>query len=309
MRRRYRFLIIFTLVLILSVSCKDVKPEQPGDISNGVEDEGGANGGVGEVEDNENPRAEEIMGEFLDLFEAKNDAADLGIYIRENIKDVEKDDAEKMIGLLLVSQTEIIDGFIEKLFAPEYLRALNEDMGGILDKNKLEDIQDENVRKDYKKLVDGFMTIIRYEETPVVETDWKELNKQLSSYVSEDLGEIMGLYQKIQNYEYNRKELDVQSIGEDIIRTEAIMKEEKSDFIYTKARELYELQIYALLVGPEGNHLDFFVNKSSREYKEILELRDSYPESDLGQLIEDLDKGNYKEGMEILELIRKRVEF
>lgn len=45
------------------------------------------------------------------------------------------------------------------------------------------------------------MTVVRYEETPVVETDWKALN-QLSDYLSNDFGQVLELYQKIQNYQY-----------------------------------------------------------------------------------------------------------
>lgn len=287
--------IIILIIVLSSVACKNIKPPI-------VED---ANKNPDIVEENKDQK---VMDEFLEMIIPENNAADLGIFIRNNIDKVSCDEAEEMLQWLIIYQTEITEEFIEKIYTFEYMEALNEDMEGVLDKDKIKNISDEGIRKDYQKIIDGFMTIIRYEENPVVETDWKELNK-LSAYVSDDFGIALELYQKIKNYEYNREELDVVAIAEDMIRIESILKSHKSDFIKTMANDIYNLLSYALLIGPEGSYLDFFIYRDSKEYKDIIKLIDDYPNSILSQIIQDLNNSKYSNPMEVYDKIDEGLQF
>ena len=281
-----KFLTITLLISITALGCKIRKP---------IDDE------------NKNPdlvEEEKTMATFLELIKAESKASDLGFYIRDNIKYVDENDADEMINWLLIYQTETINDLNFKISSPEYLEALNVNMNGILDKTEIDTIKDEKVRGDYQELIDGFMTIKRYEENPVVETDWKALNN-LSSYVSDDLGSLLEIYQKLQNYEYDREELDVEKIVKDIIKVESIIDNHKSDFIHSLGNELYKLQISSILIGPEGNYLSFFVDKDSKEYSELIRLKDDYLDSYYGNIISRIDLVSYENPMDVYDKIEE----
>lgn len=116
------------------------------------------------------------MDNFMKLIKPQTDASEIGEYIRENIKDVDASSSEKMIEYLIIYQTETIDDFNEKLDSLEYTEALNKDMGGDLESGRIKNISNERVKKDYQNLIDSFLTVKRYEENPVVKTNWKALN-------------------------------------------------------------------------------------------------------------------------------------
>lgn len=297
MEKINKFLIIILLVSTTIIGCTKNKTN--------LEDE---NTSQDTLVDEERPEGEKVMRSFFELIKAENKASDLGVFIKKNIEQVDKSDGDEMIQWLLIYQTEIINDLNYKITDPEYLNALNENMNGILDEAEIHSIEDEKVRRDYQELIDGLMTIRRYEETPVVETDWKALNK-LSSYVSDDLATIIELYQKNQYYEYNRDELDEEDIVNDILKVEDILKNHKSEFIYSLANELYELQIASLLIGPEGNYLGFFVYKDSKEYKSLIRLKDDYLDSYYGNMIAELDKETYENPMDVYDKIDKYLNF
>lgn len=286
MKKINKFLILILLISITAVGCKKIEP---------VEDE--------------IPKDNSTMVTFFEMIKAKNKASDLGVFIKENIDKVDKSDGDEMIKQLLVYQKETIEDFNDKITEPEYLEALNVNMNGILDETEIDNIKDEKIREDYKELIDGFMTIKRYEENPVVETDWEALN-ELSPHVSDDLGTILKLYQKNQDQEYNKEELDVENMVMDILKTESILENYKSDFIYSLGNELHDFQMYSLLMGPEGEHLGFFVYKDSEEYIKIIKLKDDYLDSYYGQIIGELDKETCESPMDVKdkldELIDKR---
>lgn len=302
--------IMFIIMLVISImltGCKNSgkEPVKEEDIKQDSE--------VGEDkntndENTDDINEKEVMDEFLEMINLDTNAADLGNYIRNHIKDVNQYDVEKMIEWLVIYQTELIDDFNKNTYESGYMEALNEDMGGVLDKTKVGNISNEAIRREYQKLIDGFLTIIRYEETPVVETNWSELNSY-SSNVSENFGKMMELFKRIQNYEYKREELDVIGITEDIIKAEDILGNKNSEFIENKVKELYFLQIYALLVGPEGSYLYFWIDKDTKEYKDIIEIKEKYPNSKLSEIISDIDKAEIESIMDVIDIIDKKIQF
>lgn len=293
MKKFNKILIIILLMSITIIGCKPTKP---------IKDDSGV------IEHDGTLEGKKTMTRFLELIQPENKASDLGLYIKENIEYVNEIDAEEMMNWLLIYQTEITNNFNYKLSYPEYLEALDVNMNGILDETEIHNIEDEKIREDYQGLVDGFMTIRRYEETPVVETDWKRLN-ELSSYVSEDLGTIFEIYPKNQNYEYNKEDLDVENIVLDLLKIEPILENHEADFVYSLGNELYKIQLYSLLTGPEGYYLDFFICKDSKEYKDIIKLKDDYLDSDYGKIIADLDREDYEDPMDISDKIDKHLKF
>ncbi|NLM03652.1 MAG: DUF4163 domain-containing protein, partial [Clostridiales bacterium] len=208
---------------------------------------------------------------------------------------------------LIIYQTEMINEFNEKIYKSQYLETLN-NMDWVLDESKMGKIENEEIKKGYESLIDGFLTIVRYEETPVVETDWKALSN-LSEYISDDLGKTFELYGKIQNYEYERGKLDVDGIMEDMIKTELILEKYESGFIYTLLNKVYIIQTYSLLVGPEGSYLGVFIDKNDEIYEEIINKKNEYPNTLTSKMIENIDKREYNEIMDVFNAIDEHLKF
>lgn len=251
--------------------------------------------------------AQKIMDDFLDMIEPETTAVELGKFIRENISHVNKDQAEEMIKWLIIYQTEMINEFNEKIYKSQYLETLN-NMDWVLDESKMGKIENEEIKKGYESLIDGFLTIVRYEETPVVETDWEALSN-LSEYISDDLGKTFEFYGKIQNYEYERGKLDVDGIMEDMIKTELILEKYESGFIYTLLNKVYSIQTYSLLVGPEGSYLGVFIDKNDEIYEEIINKKNEYPNTLTSKMIENIDKREYNEIMDVFNAIDEHLKF
>jgi len=301
MKRANKVAIIILIILITATGCKNMDLENKEDPN--IDEDGQTNG-----EDVNVTEEQKVMNKFLDMINPETTADDLGAYIRENISYVNEKHAEEMIQWLTIYQTEAINEFNEKISEPSYLDVLIEDMEWVLDESKIENIENKEVKQDYQNLIDGYLTIVRYQETPVVETDWKALSK-LSDYVSDDVGEVLVLYQKIQNYEYERAKLDVKGIMEDMIKTESILEKHKSGFINTMANKIYNLQTYSLLVGSEGINLELFFGKNGKAYEEISRKKDENPNTLTGKMIDDLEKRDYKEVWEVYDAIVENLKF
>ncbi len=269
---------------------------------------------VTDVNANTNASESKIMNGFMKLIKPNSTASDIGKYIKDNIKDANESDAQKMIEYLMIYQTEVKDDFSEKMGKSEYLEALNKDMGGVLDASKIKNISDKDIRADYQSLIDGFMTIVRYEETPVIETDWKVLN-EYSSVMPEDLKEMIEIYKKIQNNEYKAEEseddlsLDRFSVAEDMIKVENILKTNKSDFIEWQANELYDVQLSTLLVGPEGEYLDLWTTKNSKAYANLINIKNKYKGTKVSDTISALDNIKAEDRVQVIDKINQVLQF
>lgn len=308
MKNSKKLLSIIVLVSILSVGCtvRDKEPKKQ-ETNRDIDDRTS-------VDKNGNESQSKVMTNFMKLIKPESKASDLGNYIRDNIKGVNQVDVEKMIEYLIIYQTEVIDDFNEKLYKTEYLQGLNKDMNGKLDSSKIKDVSNEKVKSDYQSLVDGFLTIRRYEEHPVVETDWSELSKY-SSNMSKDLKDIIDIHKKVQHNDYIKEEstnnfsLDRFEVSKDIVKVEEIIKSNKSDYIDWQANKLYKLQISTLLVGPEGEYLDIWTNKDSEEYQDIIKIKDDYKDTNISTLISELDDMNIEEIMQVNDKIDENLQF
>lgn len=294
--------LVATSALTFLVGCTDSNTppkENPEEIPSVPQDDGEVKNGKTE---------NDTMKEFLSLIKPQTKASELGLYIKDHIKDVSKTEADKMIEWLLIYQTEIIQDFNEHILDTEYINALNEDMDGVLAPDKIKNIKDESVREDYQSLVDGLMTIVRQEETPVVQTDWKQL-EYYSSNTTDNLNNLIKLYSKVQNLDYNREQLDVVAITDDILETEDILEQDKSTLIKWQGEKLYDEQLYMLLVGPEGEYLERFRNKNDKEYEEMIKVADENPDTRLSKLIKDLDKMEIEDSTQVTDRISQTLQF
>lgn len=303
MKKNIRISIIIFILIISVTGCKGI-------VENDTEDEN-TDAEVIETDSNKNidkVESKKIMDDFLDIINPDTSAMDIVDYIKNNIQYVEEESAETMIQWLLIYQTEIMDNFYDKIYEIGYLEALNDDMDGILDESKIDNIKDIEIRTQYENLYEGLLTIERYEEHPVVEMDWKRL-KEFSPYVRDDFKKMINLCFKLQNDEYDIENLDVTGLAKDIIETENIFSENDSHYLRGKKDELYRNQIYALLIGPEGNNLEFWSDKDSEEYKEIISLEEKYPDSRLSQIIYDVNMTESEGMIDAYSVIDKEFAF
>ncbi len=241
------------------------------------------------------------MKGFLKILTPETTTAELKSNMEANIQYVSKKEAEKMLEFLLIYQTETIDDFIitEAFFDQVY---------DGMDESSLESILDEKVRADYKMLLDSSLRAQLSENHIYIATDWKSL-KIFSPYLPQVYDEIFNLYIEIENYEYDEEEVAVAALGQDIIKTESIIRGHHSGFLKKISNELCEAQLYNLLLGPEGSHVYLWEDKNNKEYDELMKLSEQYPESTLAQIIDEIDQTPSEEISDASNIIRQYLAF
>lgn len=245
---------------------------------------------------------ESVLSIFNEMVKGNAKASELGLYIKDNIAEASTEEAEYMIEMLIIYQEELIQKMHDVIYNPGYMKALNQTMGGILDGELVDQIEDDIIREDYQNLLDAYLIIVRYEETPVVEVDWERIN-QLNVYFSEDFATLTRFYDKIQNYRYNRVELDVPAIAKDAYLIEQIILNNEKSFLTWQLEMLYERQVAALLIGPEGSYIGLFVDRTGKEYEALVDIVDEYPDAKLSDLIRTLNDEDNDDFQENLNLI------
>ncbi|MEA3422828.1 MAG: hypothetical protein U9Q80_03350, partial [Bacillota bacterium] len=243
-----------------------------------------------------------ILDEFNELL-SSGKADDLGKFIDENIEKADKTEAEYMIEMLVVYQSELINDMNMKIYNVDYMNALNVDMGGALSRDRIDNIKDEAIRKEFQGLVDAKLTIVRYEENPVVETDWEEING-LSNYFTDDFAKMTELNNLIQSHIYDYYYQDFDALVKDIMETEQLILSNEKSFLSWQLEIIYKKQVAALLVGPEGEYLGAFISKEGPVYDRVVEYDELYKETDLGDLLDALIKSEADDFSVLVNIIR-----
>lgn len=270
--------------------------------------------------ENETPPVEEVPGvpeeevpaeePSLNLVDALNEmleqenagAAEIGRFISEHAATASPVEMEGMIEKLVLYQAELADDINQKIYTEAYMKALNETMGGVLTPDKVADIEDEEAREDFQNLVDAFMKVVRYEETPVAETDWEAL-KAYENLVSQDFAALINLWDKIQNSRYGRQDIAFDEIIQDLVQTENLIQSNEVSFLTWQLDRLYDRQRYALLVGPEGSYSDTFINKNSDLYQTLMNGASEYPDTRFAELVNKLNDSNANDYETVTNLI------
>lgn len=230
----------------------------------------------------------EMMMAFNALLTPNHTADDLGTYIASHIDEATQEEADEMVTQLVLYQTAMIEAMNMKIYTEQYMVALNEEMGGILDPQRVGDIENPVVRQAYQDLIAAKLTVVRYEETPAVETDWAALS-MYSDRLSADFGEMCTLYDRIQNFRYNRRDPDFAAIAQDAIAVEALLGRQERSFLSWQLNLLYRKQVANLLIGPEGSYAGTFLEKHGALYDALIDVATQSPASELGQFITELD--------------------
>lgn len=277
-------LIFIIMLAVFNVGCQNQLP--PSDQETPPGEEEPATPGLEEpVEEPE----QGLLDELEEMVETENaGAAEIGRFIRERAAEASSWEMDSMIEKLVLYQGALADEVNQKIYTQAYMKALNETMGGVLTPANVDDIENEEARNDFQRLVDAHMKVVRYEETPVVETDWEAL-LAYEHLVSEDFSAMLRLWEKIQNSGYGRQEIAFEDIIEDLVKTERIIQSNEVSFLTWQLNRLYERQVYSLFVGTEGSYMDTFVNKKSDLHTTLLNGAADYPETRFVQLVETLE--------------------
>lgn len=199
-----------------------------------------------------------------------------------------------MTAYLMVFQTDYIEKGNNLIFEEDYLDALNNDMNGILDSDFIASIEDKEVRDFYSALDKGYMTIIRYEETPVVEMDWSRL-ADLGLVFTEGLNYVVSARGGLELVDYE----EYYGLAEKIVEAEALLKNEDSVFVKNQLLDLIATWSSYLVFGPEGTFYDYYMIKDYDLYDDMVDFSEDYAGTDFGDFMTDLVEADIQDFTEI----------
>jgi len=244
----------------------------------------------------ESDRKSDLVLTFEQLVSEESTEADIVRFIENNIDAASPREAEYMMAYLIVFQTEYIEIGNEVLHLSEYMNALNVDMGGILAAEKINFIEDETIRGFYQTLDNSYLTIVRYEETPVVEFDWNKV-ADLGLLFSEGFNYVVKERSYLRDIDYE----DYYGVAESIAEVERLLNKADSKFEKNQLQQLYTLWISYLVIGPEGSFMDYYITKEGSVVSDMKDFAEDYPESKFGQFIHELVITEYANFFEVSE--------
>lgn len=315
-------LMVLVLIPLIMASCSQVKPsdEAPEDAPTkkteepvtGNKSDKPEQDAAKEPAPSENEAEEavedvpsKVMADFMMLISPSSSSGDLGLYMKEHLKEATPEDAEMMLQWLLIYQTETKEFFNNNIYTEPYFEALNITMGGVVTPEKINDIEDDDVRQHYQTVVDGFMTVVRYEETPVLETDWTALTAYNDAF-SDAYAKMLTLYSQVQ---FSNPEADMFAYAEQIIVLEDTIKDTEDGFLKSQLQAIHKIMVSDLLVGPEGMYIGTFVAKNDAVYNQLTSFAAKYPDSDFGILIQTLAKEEWTDFSGPQQLIKQYFYF
>lgn len=203
------------------------------------------------------------------------DSVMVAAYVRDHMTEALPEEADRMIEILLHMQTQLIQKSHEGiLYEPAYLDALNNTMGGVLDPNKISDIKDDVVRDFYQSVADSDLTMIRYEETPVLETDWEKIKAYQASFTD--------TFQMVVDFHIDNdlfREEDVASLVNRIYDMEDMLLKAPNSFAKDELTDLYNTYVSRMLAGPEGSYLYRLTDKTDAYAKKMATAIEGHEES------------------------------
>jgi hypothetical protein len=235
-------------------------------------------------------------------------AAELGSYIRSPEIPIITEAGDLLLERLLLAQEDTVNRINQKIFDEAYMKALNETMGGILDPAKIKDITDEAVRSDFQEVADGFLKVVRYEETPVLETDWAAIAAYNTIFTDEPK-KMIELQSRLQGRYYYGDPYNYDSLASDIVATEQEIQTAKLPFVRWQLKQLYSHQIGNLFVGPEGSYLSEYVAGDAAAISRITSFASQYKDSGLGRLAERILAIQTDDMMALSEMIQSSIAF
>ncbi len=203
------------------------------------------------------------------FLKAEPSAAQVGRYLTENAAALTAGDGDLLLERLIILQQDIADMMNVRIWDNAYMTALNETMGGVFDPDRIDDIDDPDVRSVFSEVADALMTVVRYEETPVFEMDWQKLETFRGAF-SAEAADMIGYHSRLQSGAYAGDPLDFDLLAADIAAVEERLAPLDSGFIRWQLRKVFYSQVSRFFTGPEGSFYGEYVGNGS-EYTERLQ--------------------------------------
>ena len=172
MRRYMTILILVILSMVLTVGCnnqREVSPDVP-IVSEEVIEAVNTEKNVSE--------SSNLLERFYLLLTPYSEAKDLVNFFKENIAESNEEEAKIMVDWITIYQTEVFERFNKTnlLYEQEYNLAYFEKMGGALNPDMFDEIENDEVRLEFEDLANSFLTIVMYKQNLHVVTDWEMLS-------------------------------------------------------------------------------------------------------------------------------------
>jgi hypothetical protein len=233
--------------------------------------------------------------------------AEIAAYLEQNAESLSPEDGDRLLERLILTQLDISQRMNWIIFDEPYITALNDTMGGVLDESKIANITDETVRKDFQEIADSLMTVVRYEETPVVEPDWEAI-EAMDAY-SENAAAMVMYQSRVQGRYYHGDPYNFDPAAEDIAAIEQLLGSVGSGFVRWQLKMNYDRLVSTLLFGPEGSFLYMYMEGDEQILGNIERYAEEYQGTHFGSICADLKGMQGVEIQDISDYIIDRLNF
>lgn len=267
----------------------------------------------GKVEDNngssvEKPieyTREEIMKDFRNILKSKNEPVILVEFINENIDEVEKEDAIEMIRALESAQIEYMEKYTDEMFVEDYQTELiglwdsNSEGSLFLDIEKLEEIQNENLKELLEKLEIGKYKLITLEGAFYPIIDYEAL-KKYNKYLDDETKD----YLDIKALESNEPSIidagiyiSLDELANRLIMVENYIKKYPESIKNEELLRIYSSYLKLYLNGSDNSPIynyedNIILEDVLNSYKRTAKNQDSITGEIVGRYIEIIQENN-----------------
>lgn len=226
----------------------------------------------------------------------------IGSYVADKASVMTAMDQEMAFEQLLLSQEVLSSRLGQLIWNEDYMNALNTTMGGILDAEKVSDIENEIVRQDFQAAVDSYLTIIRYEEYPHFEPDWNRI-KSLNLNLSDSMNTVIDINAKVQSGAFvSDYTLNHDLLASDLATLE-IMLPKAEGFDHYQMQKLYNNLISFMFVNTEGTELSSFVSGDKRTTDAWNKLAHDYSDYKFGLLAKRIVNHPERDFTKLIDII------
>lgn len=233
-------------------------------------------------------KQEEMNKKVLSFLEAEPSNDQIGSFIVNELN-AYSDSNDLLFERLILSSSEMARDLISYQHGSseseeEFYNIIYFDLLDGFDPSKIEVIANDNLRALFTSAYNGFLTIIRYEETPVFELDYKRLN-EYSQYFGDHVAHIIDYNSRLKDSSYvSGLARNYNQLVEDIVLTEGLLSKEISPFLKKELKSLLSAQLFQLFVGPEGSYFHEIFESGDIKNGFIAEIPKKYPNTKIAEI-------------------------
>lgn len=211
-------------------------------------------------------------------------ASEVASFLKANLTSLSPQEGDALLERLILLQLDISTVMDLKIWETPYSNALYDVMGGVLNDDKIGDIEQSDVRSRFQAVSDAMLTIVRYEETPVFEPDWQAI-AALKDAFSPEAAAMVDFQARLQT---GGIAYTTDMLAADIVAVEKELKGNASGFVRWQLRSVYGRMTARLLFGAEGISIDDFVAGKQDIITSYQKYLDLYGDTRFGTIIKHL---------------------